>query len=304
MAACIFADYGARVIKVEHPQGEVIRRLPPTLPDSDLTVVDQTVNRNKENLTLKLSDSQGCKIFLDLVANADVVIENFKPGTMAGWGLGYSDVKAVNSVLFMYRSAPLVRFGALSARPGYDPVAQNYTGWTSLNGTPDGEPTKAPTYLGDDLAGLHGALGAMAALRHRDVTGEGQHVDVSLVDSLLFQSNGNLTSGALGLELARTGNQFSVAVPVNNYACTDGLVLAGILIDAHWVILSRLLAVNNLRDLNLTGRLQHREEIDTALANWCAQRSVGEVVEVFVAAGLAVTAGEQLRRCGQRTTCT
>ncbi len=289
MAACIFADYGARVIKVEHPQGEVIRRLPPTLPDSDLTVVDQTVNRNKENLTLKLSDPQGRQIFLDLVAGADLVIENFKPGTMAGWGLGYTDVKAINPGVVYVSISAFGQFGALSDRPGYDPVAQNYTGWTSLNGSPEGEPTKAPTYLGDDLAGLHGALGAMAALRHRDVTGEGQHVDVSLVDSLLFQSNGNLTSGALGLELARTGNQFNVAVPVNNYACQDGLVLAGVLLDAHWVLLSEMIGCEHLRDLNLAGRLQHRDEIDTALASWCAQRSVGEVVDRFVAAGLAVT---------------
>jgi crotonobetainyl-CoA:carnitine CoA-transferase CaiB-like acyl-CoA transferase len=290
MAACIFADYGARVIKVEHPQGEIIRRLPPMLPDSDLTVVDQTVNRNKENLSLKLSNPQGRQIFLDLVTKADVVIENFKPGTMASWGLGYLDVKAVNPCVVYVSISAFGQFGVLSERPGYDPVAQNYAGWTSLNGTPGGEPTKAPTYLGDDMAGLHGALGAMAALRHRDVTGEGQHVDVSLVDSLLFQSNGNLTSGALGLKLERTGNQFSVAVPVNNYACRDGLVLAGILLDAHWVILSGMIGCEHMRDLDLAGRLQHRDEIDTALANWCAEHTVTQVVEIFVAAGLAVTA--------------
>lgn len=289
MAACILADFGARVIKVEHPTGEVARRLPPFIPDSELTVAHETVNRNKENVSLNLQKPKGREIFLKLCGTADIFIENFRPGTLAGWGVGYADVAAVKSDIVYVSISGFGQYGTLSGRVGYDPIAQNYCGWTSLNGEPDGGPVKAPTFLGDDTAGLHGALAAMAALRHRDQTGEGQHVDVALVDGLMFQSNGYPTAGALDLPMERWANQFGIAAPVNNYACADGNVFAGVLLDSHWRLLARLVERDDLEDLGGMDRLARRGEVDKVVADWCAERTVGEVVDAFAELGLPAT---------------
>ena len=289
MAACILADFGATVIKVEHPQGEVARVLPPYLPDSKLTVVHETVNRNKQNVSLDLRVPEGREIFLKLCARADIVIENFKPGTLAGWGVGYADVAAVKPDIVYVSVSGFGQFGPFSERPAYDPIAQNFCGWTSLNGDPQGGPTKAPTFLGDDLAGMHGALGALAALQHRNRSGEGQHVDVALIDGLLFQSNGNLTSGALGIPLERYGNQFAVAAPVNVYECADGRIYGGVLLDSHWRSLCALMGCAALAGLRNVERVERRGELDALMAAWCRPLRADEVVEKLTAIGLAVT---------------
>ena len=286
MAGCVLADYGADVIKIEHPDGEVIRRLPPLVPGTSSTVPNETVNRNKRNLSLELRSESGQALFLKLCSTADIVIENFRPGTLAKWGIGYTDVRAVKPDIIYVSISGFGQFGEYSDRVGYDPLAQNYSGFTSLNGDPDGGPVKAPTYLGDDISGLHGAMAAMAALRHRDQTGEGQHVDIALVDSLLFQSDGNPTAGALGVPLPRWGNQFGIAAPINNYQCTDGLVCAGVLLDTHWRVMTDLIDRHDLAELNLIQRLEQREEVDGALAAWCAERPVSEVLTIFADVGL------------------
>jgi crotonobetainyl-CoA:carnitine CoA-transferase CaiB-like acyl-CoA transferase len=292
MAGCILADFGARVIKVEHPAGEVARRLLPGVPGSParLSIVHETVNRNKENVVLNLSTPDGRDVFLALAARADVVIENFRPGTLVDWGLGYDDVRRVKPDIVYVSISGYGQFGPLAARAGYDPLAQNFSGFSSLNGHPGDGPVKAPTFLGDDLGGVHGALGALAALRHRDRTGEGQHVDVALLDSLLFQSNGRLTAGALGIPQPKYGNQFEIAAPVNAYLCRDGHVFAGILLDSHWKTLAAVIGRAELGDdprfAALGQRLSNREEADRLLAQWCAVRTVAEVVDTMNASGL------------------
>lgn len=286
MAGCVLADFGADVIKVEHPAGEVIRRLLPTIPGSKHTIPDETVNRNKRNLSLNIHTPDGVEIFLKLCVTADIVIENFRPGTLRDWGVGYEQVMAVKPDIVYVSISGYGQFGDLSDRVGYDPLAQNYCGWTSLNGEPEGGPIKAPTFLGDDTAGLHGALGAMAALRHRDQTGEGQHVDIALVDSLMFQSNGYPTAGALNISMERWANEFPIAAPVNAYACREDHVYAGVLLDSHWRLLADLMDHGELKDLNLGERLKRRDELDALLASWCAERTVAEVVDTFADLGL------------------
>lgn len=289
MAACLLADFGATVVKVEHPAGEVCRKLPPMLPDSALSMAHETVNRNKRNVSLDLRKPQGREMFLALCRDADIVVENFKPGTLAGWGVGYADVAAVKPDIIYVSVSGYGQFGPLSDRPAYDPIAQNFTGWTSLNGDPAGGPTKAPTFLGDDLAGMHGALGALAALQHRNRTGEGQHVDVALIDGLLYQSNGNLTAGALGMPLTRYGNQFALAAPVNVYRCSDGSIYGGVLLDSHWRALCGLLERPDLASLVNAERIARRDELDGLVAAWCAAHSVAEVTALWTEAGITVT---------------
>ena len=300
MAGCVLADFGATVIKVEHPDGEVGRRLPPFLPNSKLSLFNETVNRNKQSLSLDLRAARGREVFLRLCANADIVIENFRPGTMAKWGVGYADVAAVKADIVYVSISGFGQFGELSDRVGYDPLAQNYCGWSSLNGEPDGAPVKAPTYLGDDLGGLHGALGALAALSHRQRNGEGQHVDVSLVDGLIFQSNGNLTAGALGIPIPRMGNEFTLAAPVNRYACTDGYVYAGVLLDSHWQALARLIGVAELASLSGAERVQRRDQMNALLSGWCAARTTQAVVEAFSELGLPATRVNSFAECAQQ----
>ena len=136
MAGCLLADLGASVIKVEHPAGEVCRLLPPYLPNSMLTVPHETVNRNKKNVSLDLKLDEGRRLFLELCKGADIVIENFKPGTLVGWGCGYADVAAVKPDIIYVSVSGFGQFGPYAERPGYDPIAQNFSGWSSLDGEP------------------------------------------------------------------------------------------------------------------------------------------------------------------------
>jgi formyl-CoA transferase len=248
------------------------------------------VNRNKRSLSLELREPRGRDLFLRLAATADIVVENFRPGTLERFGLGFRDLRAMNSDLILVSISGFGQFGRDAERPGYDPLAQAASGFLSLNGDPIGEPVKAPTFLGDDLAGLHAALAALAALRHRDRTGEGQHVDVSLLDAMLFQTPGYLTLGALGAPLPRLGNQFRVAAPANVYRCLDGSVMAGVLLDSHWRILARLVGRPELADdpayATATARLARRDGVDQLVAGWMAERTVAEALEQFAAAGL------------------
>lgn len=292
MCGCILADFGADVIKVEHPSGEISRRVPPFLPGTDppLSFMHATVNRNKRSLTLDLSRPEGLEIFLDLAARSDVLVENFRPGVLEAWGAGYAAVRARRPEIVYVSISGYGQFGPQCDRVGYDPLAQAESGFLSLNGSAGGEPVKSPTFLADDLAGLHAALAALAALRHRDATGEGQRIDVSLLDAMWFQSTGYLTLGAMGVELPRLGNEFRIAAPANLYHCRDGRVLAGALLDAQWARLAALLGRPELGDdpayATTPARIARRREVDGWLAAWAAERDVATAVRQLAAAGV------------------
>jgi formyl-CoA transferase len=166
MVSCVLADLGCDVIHIDRPGG-LGYQLPPILPGTGRSYLEQTVNRNKRSISLDLRAPEGRDIFLQLAGTADVIVENFKPGTLHSWGVGYSHCSAVNPGIVYVSVSGWGQFGPLAHNAGYDPAALAAGGWLSLNGTPDGPPVKAPTFLSDDLAGLHGAIGALAALRHR-----------------------------------------------------------------------------------------------------------------------------------------
>lgn len=292
MCGCLLADFGADVVKVEDPRGEISRRSPPFLPglEPSVSFMHATVNRNKRSLCLDLRSDTGRDVFLSLAERSDVVVQNFRTGTLDRWGLGYEAVRKRRPDVVYVSISGYGQFGENSERVGYDPLAQAESGYLSLNGSPDGEPVKSPTFLADDLAGLHAALAALAALRHRDVTGEGQHVDVALLDSILFQSTGYLTLGAMGVDLPRLGNEFRIAAPANTYPCANGRVMAGVLLDSHWQKLTELLGQPELgtNPAYATGaaRIARRMEVDGMLSAWTANRSVEDVVERFAERGI------------------
>ncbi len=291
MAACVLADLGAEVIKIEHPTGEIARVLGPHLP-SGLSLMNETVNRNKRNLGLDMRDADCRHIVLQLARTCDVVIQNFKPGTMDEWQLGYEDIKAVKPDIVYVSLSGFGQFGPHHERAGYDPLVQAQSGWMSLNGEIDGGPVKAPTFLGDDLAGLHGALGALAALRHRDATGEGQHVDVALLDAILGASNMFPSMARLGMPLERTANQFPVVAPFNTYECRGGYVFLGMSLDSHWRTLVEIMERPELADderfASTASRTAHRQEVDSIVADWCRGQEQAHVVETLGKAGLPV----------------
>jgi formyl-CoA transferase len=184
------------------------------------------------------------------------------------------------------------QFGSEASRGGYDPIVQAESGWMALNGVSDGEPIKAPSFLADDLVGLHAAISALAALRHRDQTGEGQHVDVAMLDALLFQSDGFLTLGATGVPLDRWGNETPFLVPSNRYACADGDVYLVIALDKQWRRFAELIGRPEMAEANgfrtNQQRISNRSSVNKMVAEWCAGRTVGDVVGRLDKAGLAV----------------
>jgi formyl-CoA transferase len=253
-----------------------------------------TVNRNKRSLSLDLRRERGREIFLQLAGASDIVVENFKPGTMSRWGVGFEEVRQIRPDIVYVSISGYGQFGPDSDRVGYDPLAQAESGFLSLNGDPDGEPVKSPTFLADDLAGLHGALAALAALRHRDNTGEGQHIDVALLDAMLFQSTGYLTLGAMGVELPRLGNEFRIAAPARTFHCRDGSVMAGVLLDSHWKTLATVIGRPELGDdpdfARAPDRISRRNQVDQLLADWIRQYTVSEVLNRFKEAGIPAAA--------------
>jgi len=292
LGGCVLADLGCDVIRVDLPGTPGGSAWPPLLPGTELPLAHETVNRNKRSITVDLRRPEGRDLFLDLVRRSDIVLENFKPGTFDGWGIGYEACRAVKEDIVFVSVSGYGQFGPWSDRPGYDPAALAAGGWMSLNGAVDGGPTKAPTFLADDLAGLHAALGAISALHHRNRTGEGQHVDVALLDSLLFQSNGQLTAGAVGLPQRRWGSEVAVSVPTNTFTCSDGVVYIAIILDAHWRALCAVMGREEFASApgfaTNVERIASRDAVNAMVGHYCAGHTAAEVVAALNAAGVVV----------------
>ena len=290
MCAAVLADLGADVIKVEIPSGDVGRAISPMLPGTEVSFMHATVNRNKRSLSIDVRSEEGKDIFLKLASESDIVVENFKVGTMSGYDLGYEDIRKVKPDIVYVSITGWGQFGPNHEHAGYDPLAQAASGFLTVNGSPEGPPTKAGTFLADDLGGLHGAIGAMAALRHRDQTGEGQHVDIALQDAMLFQSDGLPTLGALGIEPTRMGNEFGFAAPANVYDCLDGAVYLGVLLDDHWKILAPIIGEPELAEhptfATRDERAVNRDVCNMMVSEWAKQLPREQVLKKLQTAGL------------------
>ncbi|MFD5250440.1 CaiB/BaiF CoA transferase family protein [Amycolatopsis sp. NPDC058340] len=289
LATCVMADMGADVVRVELADGHD-GEVPPNIPGTGLSWFRQTVHRNKRSAGLDLRDETDRARFLELVAHADLVVENYKPGTLDGWGAGYEACRAAREDIVFVSVSGFGQYGPKSHLPAYDPAIQAAAGWMSLNGLPEGPPVRAPTFLADELAGLHAAIGGLAALAHRNRTGEGQHVDVSMVDCLLASSSGLPTLAATGAPPQRLGNETDFVVPANVYACADGHLYLAVAINRHWRMLAEIIGRPELGRAEGFGtapeRLANRDAVNTIVAGWCAGRPLAEALEVLNGRGL------------------
>jgi crotonobetainyl-CoA:carnitine CoA-transferase CaiB-like acyl-CoA transferase len=293
IAGMLLGDYGADVIKIEHP-----RRPDPARghgPSKDgVGLWFKTLGRNKRLVTLDLSQPDGRDLFLRLAERSDVVLENFRPGTLERWGLGWDELSAVNPRLVLARVSGFGQTGPYAGRPGFGTLAEAMSGFAALNGAPDGPPLLPPLALADGVAALATAFAIMVALRAREETGRGQIVDTSLVEPLLTLLGPQVTAyDLLGTLQERTGNRSSHNAPRNVYRTADDAWVA--VSSSATSIAERVLRLVDRDDLveqpgfsTGAGRVAHIEEIDAAVAAWIAERPRDEVVAAFEAADAAI----------------
>jgi succinyl-CoA:(S)-malate CoA-transferase subunit B len=292
-AAGILGEFGADVLKVEHPVGgDPCRRFGTPTAREDCSLAWFSESRNKRSVTLDLRAAAGAELFRRLVARTDVVCENFRPGTLEKWGLGYEALSAVRPGLIMLRVSGYGQDGPYRDRPGVARIAHAVGGLSYLAGMPGETPvTPGSTTLGDYLSGLYGAIGVLLALRHRDLTGEGQYIDVALYESVLRLSDELAPAyGKTGRVRERAGPHHSLACPLGNFRTGDGAWVAiACLTDATFARLAEAMARPDLASPDAYGaqetRLQRRGEVEDIVAGWAGSLSRAELLERCRAAG-------------------
>ncbi len=305
MIATLLGDFGADVIKVEHPRGDAQRTL--GWEKDGIGLWWLVANRNKRCVTLDLHKGPAREVFKHLVADTDILIENFRPGTLESWELGYEVLHAVNPRLIMIRVTGFGQNGPYSKRPGFGTLAEAMSGLAHINGDPDGPPMLPPFALGDGVAALCGTAAAMIALYNRDVVkakrGEGQYIDLSIIEPLFSILGPQATVyDQLGVIQGRTGNRAPFTSPRNAYKTADNrwFVVSG----SAQSIAERILLAVDRPDLvakewfsSHTGRLKHEDELDAAIGKWISEHSSEEVAkrfEEFQAAGAFVYSIEDI----------
>ena len=282
LAATYLGDFGAEVIKVEHPDGgDPLRHF------GGDGLSWEWVGRNKQSVPLDLKDEDGQAAFLALVEEADVLIESFRPGTLESWGLGWETLSERNPGLVMVRTTGFGQTGPYSDRPGFGTLVEAMSGFAYSTGMAEGPPTLPPIALADSVCALHSAFAAMTALYWRDAGGTGQYIDSSILESM-FALMGDVVAryDADGQLYRRNGNTSRMTVPRNTYQTKDD----------RWVALSgstenvarRILRIVGGEELverypDMETRIEHSEEIDERIAAWVAERTREEVIDVFEA---------------------
>lgn len=296
LACQVLGDYGAEVVKVEHPQRGDSFRTHGRAKDGHGLWWKQ-VSRNKRHVGLYLGDPDGAELFLRLAATADVVVENFRPGTLEKWGVGWDVLHQRNPRLVLARVTGFGQEGPYRDRPGFGTLAEAMSGFAAVTGQPDGPPTLPAMGLADSIAGITVVGAVMMALWHRDRpggSGEGQELDVSLLEPIMCAVGpGPMVYDQLGELQPRTGNRSVANAPRNTYRTADG----------HWVALSTSATPIAERVLRLVGhpevvdqdwfssargRAEHADLLDGYVADWVAARSRSEVMEAFELADAAV----------------
>ncbi|MGU3583600.1 CaiB/BaiF CoA transferase family protein [Rhodococcus sp. C26F] len=294
LAAQILGDFGAEVIKIEHPAKPDGMR-GHGLDKNGVPLWWKMVSRNKQTVTLNLSTSEGQEIFRDLAAEADVVVENFRPGTFERWGLSYAELAERNPALIMLRVTGFGQQGPYATRPAFGTLVESMSGFAHLTGHPDGPPTLPAFGLADSIAGVAGSSAVSMALFERERNGgTGQEIDLDLLTPIMTAVGpGVIYADQLGIDQQRTGNRSQNNAPRNLYRTKDD----------HWVAVSTSAQAIAERVLRLVGhpevidedwfatgrtRAEHADLLDKYVGDWIADCTRDEVVVAFEEAGAAV----------------
>lgn len=288
-------DFGAEVIKIEPPQGgDPLRQW--RMLHNGTSVWWQVQSRNKKSVALDLKDEAARAVVRRLIDEADVVVENFKPGVMEAWGMGYDELSSTNPGLIMCRISGYGQTGPYKDRPGFAMVAEAMGGLRHLTAEPGRVPVRTGVSLGDTLAGLHGVIGVLLALQHRHATvgpglpkGRGQVVDVALYESVFNCMESLLPEySAFGAVRQPAGGALPGIAPSNAYPCRDGWVLVAGNGDSIFKRLMRAIDRPDLGDdpdlAGNAGRVVRVAEIDAAIGDWTQSRDVAEVLDAMTAA--------------------
>lgn len=283
------AEFGADVIKIEAPEtGDPLRNW--RLMKNGTSVWWQVQSRNKKSIALDLRQQDGQELVRSLIADADVLIENFKPGTLESWGLGWEDLRKINPGLVMLRISGYGQTGPYRDLPGFGAIGEAMGGLRHLTGEPGRIPVRCGVSIGDTLAALHGVIGILLALYHKKVNGgEGQVIDVALTEAVLNVMESLIPEyDAFDAIRAPAGSALPGIAPSNAYRCDDGVVLIAGNGDS---IFKRLMAAIGRDDLGTdpslgdnAGRVKRVDEIDQAIGAWTASRSVNDVLGILAQA--------------------
>ncbi len=291
-ATQLLGDLGARIIKVEQPgQGDETRAWGPPFTSGGQSAYFLCANRNKESLTLNLKHPEGQAVLRQLARRADVLVENFRPGTLAAIGLGYAELRTDNPGLVYCAITGYGQDGPYADRPGYDTVIQAQGGLMSVTGPADGEPHKVGVAVVDITAGLYAATSILAALRHRERTGEGQQIDIALFDvQLSWLANVGSAYLVSGQAPGRYGNAHATIVPYQPFPAADGSVMVAVGNDGQFArfcaVLERNGWASDARYATNPARVAHRDELVPQIAALTIARPVAAWVEALLAVGV------------------
>ncbi|TNE58386.1 MAG: CoA transferase [Alphaproteobacteria bacterium] len=278
----LLADFGAEVIKIEQPGiGDPMRQWGEVLVDGQ-SLFWAKIGRNKKSVTLNLRVREGQELFKQLVAKSDVVIENFRPGTMEKWGLGYEVLKEINPKLIMTRVSGFGQDGPYAPRAGYGSIGEAMGGIRYTTGDPDRLPSRTGWSIGDSLAATYAALGTMMALHQREKTGAGQVVDSAIYEAVLSLSESLIPEYQIAGHIReRTGAILPKVAPSNVYPCTDGMVLIAANQDT---VFERLCTAMGKPEMNKDPRFhthvargEHQALLDDLIGGWTKDFTLGEM---------------------------
>lgn len=293
-ASRMLAEFGAEVVKVESPkEGDPIRKWRVLHEGNSLWWAVQA--RNKKSLTLNLKAPEGQGILRKLLAQTDILVENFRPGQLEKWGLDASTLQQINPGLITVRLSGYGQTGPYKDRPGFGAIAESIGGMRFLSGEADKPPVRVGISIGDSLAGLHAVIGALLALHHRNQTGQGQVVDVALYESVFNMMESLLPEfDFAGVVRQRSGASLPGIVPSNTYTCGDGsyIVIGGngdAIFKRLMTAIGRSDMAENPEMASNDGRVKHTAAIDQAIGDWCAGRGIEEALPVLQAADVPVS---------------
>lgn len=284
------ADMGAEVIKVEDPgKGDDSRGYPPFLRGASAYFTN--LNRNKQSIVLNLKKQEAKDMLVALLKKSDVLLENFKPGTMDRLGFGYDTVRAINPRIIYASISGFGQYGPYKDRPGYDIIGQAMGGLMSVSGWPDSPPTRTGTAMADIVAGLNACIGILAALRGRERTGLGERIDVALVDSIVSAMETVIQIYLVeGRIPQRAGNRYEFIAPYNSFQAADGWVVIGVGGEEVWKRFCHVIGQDALAGdsdfLTNRDRVENVLRLDAIVTEWTFKRKVDEIVSLLMGASV------------------